>query len=162
VTSGSGEGGYPGNVQFFVHYRWSKNDQLSIIYEAITNQITPLNFTNHSYFNLSGIDSSIWKHVLEINADQVLETTLDFIPTGKILPANSVYSSNGKTLGENLFKNNTLQGLNHYFISKGSTKMSWKSSAIARLSDPESGRLLEVFTSYPGIQIYTGEYLDTK
>src|SRR5690606_25051131 len=153
VSSPSGEGGYPGHVQFIVRYKWSKNDQLSIKYEATTTQITPLNFTNHSYFNLSGVNSSIWKHVLEINADQVLETTADFIPTGEIRPAKSVYSSNGKSLGESLIKDNVTQGLNHYFIFKGSTKKPWKTSAIGKLFDPESGRCLEVFTSYPGVQV---------
>lgn len=160
VSSPSGEGGYPGNVQLIVRYSWSSNDQLSISYEAITNQITPLNFTNHSYFNLSGLNTSIWNHVLDINADEVLETTADYIPTGEIRSANSVYSNNGKSLGENLIIDDVPKGLNHYFISKA--KSSWRSSAIGKLFDPESRRCLEIFTSYPGVQIYTGDFLNTQ
>lgn len=162
VTSPSGEGGYPGNVQLTVCYNWSNDDQLSISYEAVTNQITPLNFTNHSYFNLSGVNSFIWDHVLEINADKVLVTTDDYIPTGEIKPAKSVYLNNGNNLGENLIKGNIPNGLNHYFISRGPANKSWKSSAVGKLFDPESGRCLEVFSSYPGVQIYTGDFLNTK
>lgn len=162
ISSGSGEGGYPGNVKFIVRYHWSRNDQLTISYEAITNHITPLNFTNHSYFNLSGLNTPIWDHVLEINADQVLETTSDYIPTGKIQSAKSVYSNNGKSIGENLIKNDVPKGLNHYFISRGTTKNSWRTSGIGKLFEPESRRCLEVFTSYPGVQIYTGDYLNTQ
>lgn len=162
VSSPSGEGGYPGHVQFIVRYKWSKNDQLSIKYEATTTQITPLNFTNHSYFNLSGTSACVWDHVLKINADKVLETSSDFIPTGEILPADLIYANSGKSLGEILIKGHVPQGLNHYFIAQSSAEKSWKSSAIGTLLHPKSGRCLEVYTSYPGVQIYTGDYLDTK
>lgn len=162
ISSPCGEGGFPGNVQFKVRYCWTEDHELRIRYQAITNHITPLNFTNHAYFNLSGKNTHIWSHILDICAENVLETTANFIPTGNIMPINSVYPNNGKNLSASLNINDGYKGLNHYFITKKSTELTWKSLPVAKLFDPGNGRRLEVFTSYPGLQIYTGDYLKTK
>ncbi|WP_161554583.1 aldose epimerase family protein [Sinomicrobium soli] len=162
LRSPSGAGGFPGDVFLEVHYTWSRKRELGIKYIARTTVTTPLNITNHSYFNLSGARSEIWNHKLRVASHRVLETSPDYIPTGKIISSEEVYPHNGLSLGENLIHSDTARGLNDFFILDPVRTECGKSSPACFLHDPETGRTLEVFTTYPGLQIYTGDFLNSR
>lgn len=149
LKSKSGEGGFPGDLNLKVIYKWTNENELKIQFLAEANEATPLNFTNHSYFNLSACKEKIYDHKLTIQASRILESNPDYIPTGKILLAD-----------EFLFLNDKIQnrGLNLYYIFD---RNSVNESSVSELFEEKSGRLMRVFTSYPGIQLYTAEYLDS-
>jgi aldose 1-epimerase len=159
LSSADGEGGFPGNVQLRVSYTWNDDQQLQIGYEATTDQTTVLNFTNHAYFNLSACRYTILDHRLQIDSSSILETTSSYIPTGAILPAGKYSFEDETRLGDKIVTNvDNRQGLNHYYIFRDNNQ---KDIIRCRLSDPESGRVLEVYTSYPGVQVYSGDFLSS-
>lgn len=149
LYSRSGEGGFPGDLNLKVIYNWTNENELKIQFLAETNEATPLNFTNHSYFNLSAGKEKIHNHRLTIEASRILESTPDYIPTGKILLADDY-----------LFLNNKIQnrGINCYYIFD---RNSVNKNFVSELFEEKSGRLMRVYTSYPGVQLYTGEYLES-
>lgn len=150
LLSEDDEGGYPGNVVFRVDYNWNNNNELKIRYRAETDMKTHLNFTNHSYFNLSGLTCSVLDHRLSIASKRVLEMNSDYTPTGIVLEDK-----------EPLFGNTKLKpGLNCYFIYDDLGKDN--NGLIAKLIDSNSGRELDVYTSYPGLMLYTGDFLFSK
>lgn len=146
LTRNDGEGGFPGELKVTVIYSWTNENELKIVYCAETEKPTPLNLTNHTYFNLSGCKETIHNHKLSISADDILEITEDFIPTGKIVPANEIKFNNG--ILKDVMKSG---GLNNYYIFSGIKK--------CVLEHEDSGRFLEVYTDYPGVQLYTGDYI---
>lgn len=157
LFSADQEGGFPGNVQLKVTYTWNDDQQLQINYRATTDQTTVLNFTNHAYFNLSACKRTILDHRLQIDSSAVLETTSQYIPTGEILPAGKYSFEKETRLGDKISAEaGYLQGLNHYYIFRERYR---KDTVVCTLSDPESGRWLEVYTSYPGVQVYSGDFL---
>ncbi len=157
IFSADNEGGFPGNVQLKVTYSWNDDQQLQIDYEATTDQTTVLNFTNHAYFNLSACKRTILDHRLQIDSAAVLETTRQYIPTGKILPAGKYSFEKETGLSDKIIvKADDIQGLNHYYIFKDRNQ---RDTVVCSLTDPESGRSLKVYTSYPGVQIYSGDFL---
>lgn len=158
-SSPHGEGGFPGNLVFRVIYSWSNNHELSIQYAAITDLRTVCNFTNHAYFNLSAGNEKIGSHKLQLIASRMLETTADYIPTGKILPANgSAFTSN--PLQDKFSQvDGKLQGLNNFYLFDQQPD---ESAPVCILKHEPSGRKLNVFTSYPGLQLYTGDYLKSE
>lgn len=137
LLSKDGDGGYPGDLILNVDYEWNDNNELSICYTASTNKKTVANFTNHAYFNLGARGKDIFDHQLSIDSNKVLETTSEHIPTGKIIPVDGTRLK---------------PGINTYYLFN-------KENALCRLSDINSGRVLEVATSYPGVQVYTGDFL---
>lgn len=149
LESKDGEGGFPGNVSTKVIYNWTDQNELKIEFLAVADEPTPLNFTNHSYFNLSACAEKIHDHYLNIQADKILESTEDYIPTGRIIPADD-YSFVNYKLGD-VMKNS---GLNTYYILER--------DKVCELFDEKSGRIMRVFTSYPGVQLYTGDYLNSE
>ena len=153
LLSKDGEGGFPGNLQLKVDYDWNDKNELLITYKACTDKKTIANFTNHSYFNLSGGKSNILEHELSLDSNQVLKTTDNYIPTGIIVDmSNEVFKSEIK---ERVTTNdNFVKGMNDCFILRKN-----KDVANCGLVDPISGRGLEVFTSYPSILVYTGDFL---
>jgi len=154
LDSKDGEGGFPGNLKTKVIYNWTNRNELKIKYLAISDEKTPLNFTNHSYFNLSGCKDKIQNHNLTIRSNSILESTPDYIPTGEIVAADQLSFSN-KKLGE-VMQN---KGLNVFYIfDKNTTQPDF----VCELSEEESGRRMRVQTSYPGVQLYTGDYLNSK
>lgn len=167
-TSPNGEGGFPGTLQLAVRYEWTEDNLLTIHYRATTDQPTIANFTNHAYFNLSGRKSCIDDHELHIFAENILETTADHIPTGVISPA-ALLAFNGHQISEKIKEENGVrEGLNTcYIIDKQNnafeqTASSPPDSALTRackLTGPKTGRTLTVHTSYPGLLLYTGDYL---
>lgn len=157
LFSKEGEGGYPGNVALHVSYEFTNNNELIITYYATTDKRTVLNFTNHSYFNLSGQATDVLNHQLSVNANFMLESDSNYIPTGTI-KAIGKQSLQHCVVEKLLYRhNNQLKGLNDYYI-----KNKGDGNPIARLQHQLSGRCLDVFTSYPGIQIYTGDYLNSS
>lgn len=153
LESKSGEGGFPGNLKTKVMYNWTDKNELKIKYLALADEPTPLNFTNHSYFNLSACKEKIQHHILKIEADKIVESTEDYIPTGKILPAENYTFQNYK-LGD-VMKNS---GLNTYYIFNDNKI---RPDFSCELFEEKSGRKLLVKTTYPGVQLYTGDYLNS-
>lgn len=158
LFSKDGEGGYPGNLQFQVTYTWNDQHELAIHYAATTDRKTIANFTNHAYFNLSSGESNIFAHELTINADQVLETKDDYIPTGVVLPVADQAFQRHKVSERLISENNLIKGLNSYYILNKEKH----GNAACLLYDQLSGRQVEVFTSYPGVLFYTGDYLNSS
>jgi len=152
--SKDGEEGYPGNLEAFVDYRLSDNE-LSIEYRAVTDQDTIVNLTNHSYFNLKG-DGTILKHELTLNADSFTPVSDDLIPTGDIAPVAGTPMDfrDGKAIGSKI---RLIGGYDHNFALND-----WDGSlrSAARLYEPVSGRVLEILTTQPGMQFYSGNFLD--
>lgn len=153
--SPDGEEGYPGNLNVEVIYTL-KEKEFIIEYLATTDQATHLNLTNHSYFDLSaGKDPNILNHRLFLNADNYTEVDNDAIPTGRMLPVDGVMDFRKiKSMGENI--DQVKGGYDHNYVLKRSE------SPAARVSHPSSGRIMEVYTTEPGIQFYTGNFLDPK
>jgi aldose 1-epimerase len=147
------EEGYPGNLDIWVEYALNNNSELTISYRAKTDKATPVNFTNHSYFNLSGTGNALNQELL-FNAIQYVETDKDYIPTGAILEVeNSPYDfTKFKKIGQYL-NQVPHQGYNECFV------LDKQNPVAAELYDPESGRKLIVRTTLPAILFYSGDYL---
>ncbi len=158
LQSQDGDGGYPGNLELKVQYAWSSLNELSVTYSATSDKKTVANFTNHAYFNLSpGRD--IFDHRLTIEADDILETNERYIPTGRVVPAG-----NKSFKGESIYERSTVVdgriiGLNTFYIFRSEKD---SVAPVCILSDEHSGRKLEVFTTYPGVQLYTGDFLTSS
>lgn len=153
-----GEGGFPGTLNFSVSYSFSDDNQLKIEYKADTDKKTVFNPTCHAYFNLSGGDDLILSHELRVLADYYLETKDDFIPTGVIKPVkDSAFDFTEYQEIQSLMplKNEVLPGYNTYFISNSEATM----KHLASLRERNPGITIDVYSTMPGIQIYTGDYL---
>jgi len=154
--SDDGDEGYPGNLWITVKYILDRNNRLRIIYNAVTDKSTPVNLSNHSYFNLSGFTSgNILNHTLQINAETYTENDENNLPTGRVLPVISgpMDFLRPKTIGTDIGGVKASGGYNHNFVlnnySPGKVRLA------ATLSEPLSGRILKVYTDSPGMQVYT-------
>jgi aldose 1-epimerase len=158
-TSADGEENYPGELQVTVKYLLNNSNELSIEYSAKTDRATIINLTNHSYFNLSAFRSStILDHTLQFNAKKYLPVDETAIPTGeKRNVADTPFNFlTAKKIGENI--NEVEGGYDHNFIL--SEIRSSEMKQIATLIDPSSGRKMNVHTDQPGVQFYSGNFLD--
>lgn len=157
--SPEGEGGFPGNVKLRVTYQLTDKNELLIDYHVATDRKTPINITNHAYFNLSG-ESTILNHLLKIESDLILETDGDFLPTGsniEIKKNTALDFSEFRIIGENMaLKKEKKSGYNTYFISNNYEK---KLKKLATLKSNATETYLEVLSTMPGIMLYTGDYL---
>ncbi len=164
LHSPDGEEGYPGNVDITVTYSLLASNALSIRYEAVTDKRTPIAMTNHVYFNLGGYASGkIFDHVLQMDADGYLPTDDKLIPTGEIrsVAGTPFDFREPKTIGRDFNADDRdlklAGGYDHCFcFTGGETK-----DAVLRVEvyEPNSGRMLKVFTNQPAIQLYTGNFL---
>ncbi len=163
-TSKDGEEGYPGTLKVTVFYTLTDDNAIHIKYEAETDQPTVLNLTNHTYFNLSGkFDQPITGHEIQLNADRFLPVKATLIPTGILQPvAGTPFDFRSpKAIGKDIAKTDEqlklANGYDHCWILNGSGMRN-----IAKVYEPQSGRVMEVATDQPGVQFYSGNFLDGK
>ncbi len=157
-TSSDGEEGYPGNLHVVVTYSLTDSNELVIDYEAETDKLTPVNLTNHSYFNLAaGKAENILNHELYLNADRYTVVDDTLIPTGdnREVAGTAMDFTTPKPIGAAL--NEVEGGYDHNFVLNISSE---KMKLAAAVVEPESGRMLEVYTTQPGVQFYSGNFLD--
>jgi aldose 1-epimerase len=160
--SKDGEEGYPGNLHVAVQYTLTDDDELKIEYNAETDKPTPVNLTNHSYFNLTGdVSNTILTHTLIIDADNYTPVDNTLIPTGEIksVEGTPFDFTMPQKIGSRI--DSVKGGYDHNWVLNSKGKVS-SLKLVATLSDSLSGRKLEVYTTEPGLQFYTGNFLDGK
>ena len=157
-TSKDGDQGFPGNLKITVTYTLTPQNALEIAYAAVTDKATPVNLTNHSYFNLSaGKASNILEHTLMIDADKFTEVNEQLIPTGMLplVKESPMDFTLPKKVGRDIAK--VKGGYDHnWVLNRDAPGL----KLAATVYDSTSGRYLEVLTTEPGIQFYTGNFLD--
>ncbi len=149
------EEGYPGNLKVSCTYTLDNENNFALVYEAETDKATIINLTNHTYFNLTGGKRDILDHELELAADKITES-VDLIPTGKILPvAGTAFDfTTRKKISKDL--DQLPEGYDQNFVlNEGSSKPVYAGC----LSESATGRSVKVYTTQPGIQIYTGYWI---
>lgn len=158
-VSPDGDGGFPGNLSVTLVYRLTDNNELQLEYTAKTDKATPVNLTNHSYFNLGG-GKDVLDAILYLPAEHYTSVDATLIPTGEIQPVKgtpldfTTPAAIGSRIGE---MKGEPGGYDHnYVLSKEVGKL----KLAARVLDPASGRQMEVWTTEPGVQFYSGNFLD--
>jgi len=160
-TSPDGEEGYPGAVKVTATYTLTDNNEIRLDYEATSDKATPVNLTNHSYFNLNGAGApSVLDHELTVAANSYTPTDDTQIPTGKIEPVKGTAFdfTEPHKIGERIesLLKTAAKGYDHNYVLTKRDKMP---TFAAKLRDPASGRVLSVTTTQPGVQVYCGNFL---
>jgi aldose 1-epimerase len=164
LLSRDGDQGYPGNLYASVTYTLTDENQLRISYEATTDKLTIINLSNHTYFNLAGAgNGAILDHVLTIHADAFLPVDATLIPTGEIKDvAGTPWDFlNPTPIGLHLKEaGGKPAGYDQNWVLKKGFFSNW--ALAAEVTDPKSGRTLKVYTDQPGLQFYSGNFLDGR
>ncbi len=158
-SSPDGAMGFPGNVDFRVTFTLYEDNSLKIDYYAVSDKKTVINMTNHAYFNLAG-KGDILGHMAKINAEAYTPTDENSIPTGELRPVEGTpfdfreFRQIGKDIYADDIQLTQCRGYDHNFV------LNEGDGPAAQVYDPESGRMVEVFTDMPGMQLYCGNFLD--
>jgi aldose 1-epimerase len=155
-TSPDGEEGYPGNLHVQARYTLDLENKLGLRYTAVTDKRTPINLSNHSYFNLSGFeDQTVANHRLMIHAKSYTEKHMHNLPTGNILPVagTALDLTTPVRIGDRIDQLPADRGFDHNYVLD-------KTAPSGELYDPASGRVLRITTDQPGIQVYTANWWD--
>ncbi|HLH54884.1 MAG TPA: aldose epimerase family protein [Verrucomicrobiae bacterium] len=158
-TSADGEEGYPGCLQAIVVMTLTDANELVINYSAVTDKPTPVNLTNHSYFNLAG-QGDVLGHELMLAADQYTPKNQHSIPTGEISPVKGTPMdfTQPHAIGSRFSElKEKPVGYDHNFVINGAGS---NPRLTARVFEPKTGRVMELSTTQPGVQLYTSNYLD--
>jgi aldose 1-epimerase len=166
-VSAAGEEGYPGQLTAHVSYRLTDDDRLAIEYSATTTAATPVNLANHAYFNLTGDPhQTILQHVLKINAARFTPVNSTLIPTGELraVAGTPFDFREPQPIGSRIDGADEQlrlgHGYDHNWVLDPAREQGAR--AAATLSDPQSGRSVEIQTTQPGLQFYSGNFLDGK
>lgn len=162
-TSPKGSNGFPGEMSAKVTYTLSDDNELSISYEAVCTETTPINMTNHAYFNLGSYErENVLSQQLRLSCSHYTPIDADSIPTGEIrvVTGTAFDFRQMKPIGKDAGADDeqliiAKNGYDHNFCIDEGTQ-----GAFATVYDPESGRVMEVTTDMPGVQLYTGNFLD--
>jgi len=156
--SADSEEGFPGNLKVKAVYTLNPQNEISIEFFAVTDKPTPVNLTNHAYFNLSGEGSgNVYKHELMINADEITVTDKNSLPTGELAPvAGTAFDfTKPHPIGERI--DQLYKGYDDNFVLRN---QAGNLELAATVLDPVSGRILKVLTTEPGVQLYTANWFD--
>jgi aldose 1-epimerase len=164
LTSPDGDEGFPGTLKTTVTYSLTDADELKMDYTATTDKATVVNLTNHNYWNLGGAGSGdILKHELTLTADEYLPIDATAIPLGKpaAVKGTAMDFTKPHAIGERIAElkkePHTTKGYDHCYVLRG---QQGKLELAATVKDPKSGRVMEILTTEPGIQLYCGNFLD--
>ncbi len=165
TTSPAGEDGFPGNVRAGVTYTLSDSNELSLDYRAVTDEATPINLTNHTYFNLAGpFSESVLNQKLWLGSRSFLETNSELLPTGRALRVDNTPFDfrTEKLVGRDIRVDDPqlliADGYDHCFLLAKPTPGQLSLAAV--LTDPASRASMRMYTTQPAVQLYTGNFLD--
>ena len=161
-VSPDGDEGYPGKLNAKVTYSLTNDNELKMEYEATTDRPTIVNLTNHTYWNLTGATDDVLGHQLTLNADRYLTVDKGLIPLGefKDLKGTPMDFTQPMTIGSRIAK--VEGGYDHCYVLNKKPGEEKKLSLAATVYEPKSGRLMEVYTTEPGVQFYSANFLDGK
>jgi len=155
-TSPDMDEGYPGNLKMRVAYILTNDNELHIVYRAKTDKATPVNLTHHSYFNLGGTQENALDHILTIAAEKYVAVDENLIPTGELKDLNNTVMDfrKGYAIGARI--DEVEGGYDHTYVLINNGEL----LKVADVYHPATGRAMEVYTSEPGVQFYSGNFLD--
>ena len=161
LVSPDGDQGFPGTLRITMRYTLTEHDELRIDYRATTTRPTVLNLTNHSYFNLAGEgNGDVGGHLIQIRANSIAETDADMLPTGRIIPVTGPFDLRGPHVirdGIDALKTMGQTGYDTPYVLANAARRA--PVLAARVTEPASGRTMEVYTTEPSLQFFTANHL---